>query len=64
MLEKVNTERERTIKRSRRIKVPGKPETYDNKDPIDIARELRAKSKLGKREANLNAAARKARNGR
>lgn len=40
----------------RRIKLPGKAEVYADTDPIEIARELRAKSKLGKREARLDAA--------
>ena len=64
MFEKANTERERTTKRSRRIKLPGRAETYDSTDPVEIARELRAKSRLGKREARLYSAARKAGNGR
>ncbi|MET4277403.1 MULTISPECIES: hypothetical protein [unclassified Bradyrhizobium] len=64
MFEQANTERERSTKRSRRIKIPGAAETFDNTDPVEIARELRAKSRLGKREARLNAAARKAGNGR
>ncbi len=64
MFEKANTKRERSTKVSRRIKIPGAAEIYDNTDPIKIARELRSRSRLGKREARLDAAARKAGDGR
>lgn len=63
MFEKAD-ERERSVKHSRRIKIPGAAETFDNTEPLKIARDLRAKSKFGKREAKLEAAARKAGNGR
>lgn len=59
MFETAETSREKRQKSKRHIKVPGKPATYANTDPIDIARELRAKSKLGKREARLDAAEKK-----
>ena len=61
MFEKATAKRARSSKQSRRIKLPSKSETYANTDPIEIARELRAKSKLGKREARLAAAETKAR---
>lgn len=47
---------ERRAKSSRRIKMPGKVDRFANTDPVDIARELRAKSRLGQREAKLDAA--------
>jgi hypothetical protein len=47
---------ERRAKRSRRIKLPGKTAEFSEKDPVEIARELRAKSELGRREARLKAA--------
>lgn len=50
MLEKAT---ERRAKTSRRIKIPGKVEQYAATDPLTIARELRAKSALGKLEARL-----------
>lgn len=37
----------------RRIRIPGKAERYDNTDPVTIAREMRAKSKLGALERKL-----------
>jgi hypothetical protein len=61
MFERATAKRALTSKQSRRIKLPGKSETYDSTDPVEIARELRAKSKLGKREARLAAAESKAR---
>ncbi|RZN10996.1 hypothetical protein CWO91_10240 [Bradyrhizobium genosp. SA-3] len=61
MFERATTKRALSSKQSRRIKLPGKAEVYANTDPIEIARELRAKSKLGKREARLAAAENKAR---
>ncbi|MBB4427990.1 hypothetical protein GGD66_006576 [Bradyrhizobium sp. CIR48] len=61
MFEKATSKRTRTSKQSRRIKLPGKAEVYADTDPIEIARELRAKSRLGKREARLVAAEAKAR---
>jgi hypothetical protein len=64
MFETSETTREKRQTRARRIRMPGKGEVYDTTDPIEIARELRAKSRLGKREARLGAAARKAGNGR
>ncbi|MCP3406210.1 hypothetical protein [Bradyrhizobium sp. CCGB01] len=64
MFEKATSKRTRLTKQSRRIKLPGKSEAYADTDPIEIARELRAKSRLGKREARLDAASRKVANGR
>lgn len=55
MFEKATSERAQSSKLSRRIKLPGRSATYANTDPVEIARELRAKSKLGKREARLAA---------
>ncbi|MBB4364243.1 hypothetical protein GGD65_005301 [Bradyrhizobium sp. CIR18] len=60
MFERATEKRSRSRER-RRIKLPGKAEAYANTDPIEIARELRANSKLGKREARLAAAEAKAR---
>lgn len=37
----------------RRIRIPGQAERYDNTDPVTIARELRAKSKLGALERKI-----------
>lgn len=53
MFERATSKRARSSKQSRRIKLPGKSEAYANTDPVEIARELRAQSKLGKREARL-----------
>jgi hypothetical protein len=50
---------ERRSKTQRRIKLPGKVERFADTDPVDIARELRAKSRLGQREAKLDAAEKK-----
>ncbi|UPT93864.1 hypothetical protein J4G48_0031635 [Bradyrhizobium barranii subsp. apii] len=61
MLEKATAKRAGSSKQSRRIKLPGKSEAYADTDPVEIARELRAQSKLGKREARLAAAEMKAR---
>lgn len=44
----------------RSIKLPGRAEQYVDTDPVKIARELRAKSRLGQREAKLAEAERKA----
>lgn len=44
----------------RSVKLPGKAERFVDTDPVKIARELRAKSRLGQREAKLNEAERKA----
>lgn len=55
------TEKRSQSRERRRIKLPGRAEVYANTDPAEIARELRAKSKLGKREAKLDAAEAKAR---
>ncbi|QKC97273.1 hypothetical protein [Mesorhizobium sp. NZP2298] len=52
-IEKADTARTRTTSKSRRIKLPGKPLEYTDTDPIKIARELRAKSALGRAEAKL-----------
>ncbi|UEM08299.1 hypothetical protein J4G43_026160 [Bradyrhizobium barranii subsp. barranii] len=61
MLEKATSKRAGSTKQSRRIKLPGKSEAYASTDPVEIARELRAQSRLGKREARLAAAEMKAR---
>jgi hypothetical protein len=60
MFERATENRSRPRER-RRIKLPGKAEAYANTDPLEIARELRTKSKLGKREARLAAAEEKLR---
>lgn len=52
MLERTDTSRARTA-RSRKITMPGGKIRYDSTDPKDIAAELRAKSRLGKREQQL-----------
>jgi hypothetical protein len=56
MFETAETGREKRQKSERKITLPGKREIYSDKDPIEIARELRAKSRFGRREAKLNAA--------
>ncbi len=61
MFETAENTREKRQKSKRHIKVPGKAAAYASTDPVDIARELRAKSKLGVREARLDAAEAKAR---
>jgi hypothetical protein len=61
MFETAEITREKRQRSRRHIKIPGKPAEYASTDPIDIARELRAKSKLGKREARLDAAEKKKR---
>ncbi|UWU89616.1 hypothetical protein [Bradyrhizobium sp. CB1015] len=61
MFERATCKPTRTGKQERRIKMPGKVEVYANTDPVEIARELRAKSRLGKREARLAAAEARAR---
>ncbi|ATU92741.1 hypothetical protein B5P45_25165 [Phyllobacterium zundukense] len=53
---------ERRAKASRQIKLPGKSMQYAATDPVDIARTLRANSKLGQAEKKL--AALEAKNGR
>ena len=63
MFEKAETTREQRQKSARHIKVPGKGVAYASTDPVDIARELRAKSRLGKREARLKAAEENSRRG-
>lgn len=44
---------ERRANATRRIKLPGKAMEYAETDPIDIARTLRANSKLGQAEKKL-----------
>lgn len=56
MFETAENTREKRQKSARRIQVPGRGVVYASTDPIEIARELRAKSKLGQREARLDAA--------
>ncbi|MGO4659659.1 hypothetical protein AB4Z34_33490 [Ensifer sp. 2YAB10] len=43
----------------RHVTMPGKRSVFIDKSPVDIARELRAKSSLGRREAKLAEAERK-----
>jgi hypothetical protein len=59
MFENAEATREKRQKSRRHITMPGKREIYSDKDPVEIARELRARSKLGKREARLDAAEKK-----
>ncbi|MBB2832397.1 UNVERIFIED_ORG: hypothetical protein GGD51_002526 [Rhizobium esperanzae] len=40
----------------RSVKLPGKAAQHSDAKPVEIARELRAKSALGRREAKLAAA--------
>lgn len=61
MFEKAENIREKRQKSKRHIKLPGKPATYASTDPIEIARELRSKSRLGRKEAKLDAAEKKKR---
>ncbi|MGB3044966.1 MAG: hypothetical protein WBB98_17470 [Xanthobacteraceae bacterium] len=56
MFETAENTREKRHRSKRQIKLPGKRDEYSARDPIEIARELRAKSKLGRKEAKLNAA--------
>jgi hypothetical protein len=44
---------ERRSKKPRKVKVPGQAEQYSSRAAVEIARELRAKSELGRREARL-----------
>ena len=60
-IERANATRARIVSRERKIKLPGEPVRYGADDPLKIARELRAKSRLGRREAQLAEAERKAR---
>ncbi|NRQ15582.1 hypothetical protein [Ensifer sesbaniae] len=46
----------KTTKATRSVTLPGKRAAHMTTDPVDIARELRAKSRLGQREAKLAAA--------
>jgi len=39
--------------RGRSVKLPGKSAQHSDAKPVEIARELRAKSELGQREAKL-----------
>jgi len=50
---------ERRAKPARRIQIPGRSAQYSSRDPVEIANELRAGSRLGKREAKLAEAERK-----
>lgn len=59
MFETAENTREKRQKSRRHIKLPGKPAKYANDDPVDIARELRSKSRLGRKEAKLDAAEKK-----
>ena len=47
---------ERRSKAPRRVKLPGQAERSSSRDAVNIAREIRANSELGKREARLSAA--------
>lgn len=56
-LERAN---ERRAKAPRLVKLPGdRNARRSDQDPLEIAKELRAKSRLGQREAKLEAAERK-----
>lgn len=56
-LERAN---EKRAKAPRLIKLPGdKTARRSDRDPLEIAKELRAKSRLGQREARLDAMERK-----
>ncbi|MET3759158.1 hypothetical protein ABID08_006542 [Rhizobium binae] len=46
----------KAVSQGRSVKLPGKAAQHTDAKPIDIARELRAKSELGRREAKLAAA--------
>jgi hypothetical protein len=61
MFETAESTREKRQKSRRHIKLPGKAESYSDRDPVEIARELRSKSRLGRKEAKLDAAEAKAR---
>jgi hypothetical protein len=61
MFEKAENTREKRQKSRRHIKLPGKPAKYASTDPVEIARELRSKSRLGRKEAKLDAAEAKSR---
>jgi len=60
-VDRADATRTRIVSRERKIKLPGEPVKYGADDPLRIARELRAKSRLGRREARLAEAERKAR---
>lgn len=49
----------KTPKSGRQVTLPGKRAAYLDRDPVEIARELRAISSLGRREAKLAEAERK-----
>jgi hypothetical protein len=49
----------KTAKTGRQVTLPGKRAAYLDRDPVEIARELRSKSSLGRREAKLAEAERK-----
>ncbi|MBB2794424.1 UNVERIFIED_ORG: hypothetical protein GGD58_003294 [Rhizobium pisi] len=53
MFEKAN---KKVTSQGRSVKLPGKAAQYSDAKPVDIARLLRAKSELGRREAKLAAA--------
>lgn len=46
----------KTTKSMRSVTLPGKRPAHMSTDPVEIARELRSKSRLGQREAKLAAA--------
>ncbi|MBB2753350.1 UNVERIFIED_ORG: hypothetical protein GGI57_004072 [Rhizobium aethiopicum] len=50
MFERAN---QKTSGAGRSVKLPGKAAQHTDAKPIDIARQLRAKSELGRREAQL-----------
>ncbi|PDT09774.1 hypothetical protein [Rhizobium sp. M1] len=50
MFERAN---QKSSSQGRSVKLPGKSARHSDAKPVEIARELRAKSALGKREAQL-----------
>ncbi|MBY4589409.1 hypothetical protein [Rhizobium redzepovicii] len=50
MFERAN---QKSSNQGRSVKLPGKTTQRSDARPVDIARELRAKSELGRREAKL-----------
>ncbi|WP_246650509.1 hypothetical protein [Rhizobium laguerreae] len=53
MFERAN---KKSSNQGRSVKLPGRAPQHSDAKPVDIARELRAKSELGRREAKLAAA--------
>jgi hypothetical protein len=53
MYERAN---KKAVSQGRSVKLPGKAAQHSDAKPVEIARGLRAKSELGRREAKLAAA--------